>query len=178
MRAVLHHLIRTAGVTHPGAVVQFIDADIRPAYFSPRWVLDPVGAVLWFQAVEAAKVVYHRPRGGRLNALLRAFLSQCPGEGLQSLQKLVYLLSGEIAATLRFWTALPFKSGYGIETLTLVSLAADRLQLRPGTPDLAHVVQVCERISQSSMFSPMVLPVTVWQVGVSAPIRFSSPRMV
>jgi len=142
MRAVLHHLIRTAGVTHPGAVVQFIDADIRPAYFSPRWVLDPVGAVLWFQAVEAAKVVYHRPRGGRLNALLRAFLAQCPGEEIQSLQKLVYLLSGEIAASLRFWTALPFKSGYGIETLTLLSLAANRLQLAPGTPDLAHMVQV------------------------------------
>lgn len=142
MRAVLHHLICAAGVTQPGAVVQFLDADIRPAYFSPRWVLDPVGAVLWFRAVEAAKVVYHRPRGGRLNALLRAFLSQCPGEGLQSLQQLVYLLSGEIAGTLRFWTALPFKSGYGIETLTLLCLAADRLGLAPGTPDLAHVVQV------------------------------------
>ncbi len=142
MRAILYHLVSRVGVRHPRAVVQFLDADIRPAFFSPRWVIDPVGAVLRFRAVEAAKVVYHRPRGGRLNAILRALLAQCPEPRLQSLQKLVYLLSGEIAATLRFWAAVPFKGGYGVELLLLLSLACDRLRLTPGTPDLAHLVQV------------------------------------
>jgi len=142
MRAFLYHLVVAEQVTHPRAVVQFIDADIRPAYFKPRWVVDPVGALLWFRTLEAAKVVYHRPRGGRLNTMLRALISLCPHPGVQTLKKLVYLLSGEIAGTLKFWTSLPFKSGYGVETMILLSLALDHLQLRPGTPDLAHLVQV------------------------------------
>lgn len=142
MRAFLYHLIAQERVIHPRAVVQFIDADIRPPYFSRRWVIDPVGAILWFQAVEAAKVVYQRPYGGRLNAILRSYLALCPHPAIQALQKLIYLLSGEIAGTLKFWSALPFKTGYGIEILTLLSLALDRLHLVPGTADLEHLVQV------------------------------------
>lgn len=142
MRAFVHHLIVAEQVTHPRAVVQFIDADIRPAYFKPQWVVDPVGAILWFRAVEAAKVVYHRPRGGRLNAMLRSLMALCPHPGVQALKKLVYLLSGEIAGTLNFWTSLAFQSGYGVETMILLSFALDYLQLQPGTPDLAHLVQV------------------------------------
>lgn len=142
MRAFLHHLIVAQGVTHPRAVVAFLDADLRPPYFQPHWVAAPVGAILWFHTVEAAKIVYHRPRGGRLNAMLRSLLALCPHPGVQALKKLVYLLSGEIAGTLNFWTKVPFKSGYGVETLILLSLALDQLQLAPGTPDLAHLVQV------------------------------------
>ncbi|MFP3868055.1 MAG: hypothetical protein ACLFUU_07825 [Desulfobacteraceae bacterium] len=142
MRAFLYHLITQAGVNQPRAVVEFIDADIRPPYFNPRWVIDPVGAVLWFDAVEAAKVVYHRPRGGRLNAICRSFLALCPHPAVQALQKLIYLLSGEIAGTLKFWTALPFKSGYGIEAMILLSLALNQLKLVPATDDLDHLVQI------------------------------------
>ena len=36
MRAFLYHLVVTENVTHPRAVVAFIDADIRPPYFHPR----------------------------------------------------------------------------------------------------------------------------------------------
>jgi len=142
MRAFLHYLVVHERVTDPRAVVIFIDADIRPAYFQPRWVLDPVGAILWFHTVEAAKIVYQRPHGGRVNAMLRSLLALCPHPGIQALQKLAYLLSGEMAGTLKFWTSLSFKTGYGVETLILLSLALDRLGLAPGTPDLEHLVQV------------------------------------
>jgi glucosyl-3-phosphoglycerate synthase len=142
MRALLYHLVVNEGVSHPRTVVAFIDADIRPAYFHPRWVVDPVGALLWFHTVEAAKIVYQRPHGGRLNTMLRSLLALCPHPGVQALQRLAYLLSGEMAGTLKFWTRLPFKTGYGVETLTLLSLALDHLGLDPGTPDLEHLVQV------------------------------------
>jgi hypothetical protein len=142
MRAFLYHLVVSEGVTNPRAVVVFIDSDIRPPYFQPRWVADPVGAILWWHTVEAAKIVYQRPHGGRLNTMLRSLLALCPHPGLQALQKLAYLLSGEMAGTLKFWTRLPFKTGYGVETLTLLSFALDRLGLAPGTPDLEHLVQV------------------------------------
>jgi hypothetical protein len=142
MRACLYHLVVREHVSDPRAVVIFLDADIRPAYFQPRWVVDPVGAILWFHTVEAAKLVYQRPHGGRLNTMLRSLLALCPHPGIQALQKLAYLLSGEMAGTLRFWTRVPFKTGYGVETLTLLSLALDRVGLKPGTPDLEHLVQV------------------------------------
>jgi hypothetical protein len=142
MRALLYHLVTRAGVTHPRAIVEFLDADIRPAYFHPGWVLGPVGALLRYPPIEAAKVVYQRPRGGRLNTMFRSLVALCPHPGVQALQKLVYLLSGEMAGTLRYWTRQPFKSGYGVETLILLSFALDLLQLSPGTADLDHLVQV------------------------------------
>jgi hypothetical protein len=142
MRAFLYHLVMNEGVTDPRTVVAFIDADIRPAYFHPRWVVDPVGAILWFNTVEAAKIVYQRPFGGRLNAMLRSLVALCPHPGVQALQKLAYLLSGEMAGTLKFWTRLPFKTGYGVETLALLTFALDHLGLEPGTSDLSHLVQV------------------------------------
>lgn len=142
MRAFLYHLVVRENVTHPRTVVAFIDADIRPPYFHPRWVVDPVGAILWFHTVEAAKIVYQRPHGGRLNTMLRSLLALCPHPGVQTLQKLAYLLSGEMAGTLKFWSRLPFKTGFGVETLTLLSFALDKLGLAPGTPDLEHLVQV------------------------------------
>ncbi len=142
MRAFLYHLIVTEKVTQPRTVVAFIDADIRPPYFHTRWVVDPVGAILWFHTVEAAKIVYQRPHGGRLNTMLRSLLAVCPQPGVQTLQKLAYLLSGEMAGTLKFWSRLPFKTGYGVETLTLMSLALNQLGLTTGTPDLEHLVQV------------------------------------
>src|SRR5262245_50554982 len=43
---------------------------------------------------------------------------------------------------------------------------------------LAQALHLSERRSHSSMFSPMVLPVTVLQESVSAPIRFNSPKIV
>ena len=101
-----------------------------------------MGAILWFHAVEAAKTVYQRPRGGRLNTMLRSLLALCPHAGVQALQKLAYLLSGEMAGTLKFWSRLPFKTGYGVETKTLLALALNQLGLVPGTPDLDHLVQV------------------------------------
>lgn len=142
MRAFLYHLVVREGISHPGAVVEFLDADIRPPYFSPRWVVDPVGALLRFKGLEAAKVVYHRPRGGRLNAMLRSLLALCPHPGVQALQKLAYLLSGEMAGTLKLWASLPMKSGYGVELLILLNFALNRLGLSPEYPDLAHLVQI------------------------------------
>ncbi len=142
MRALLYHLMVQEGLSHPRAVVEFLDADIRPPYFSTRWVVDPVGALLRFRQVEAAKVVYHRPRGGRLNAMLRSLLALCPHPGVQALQQLAYLLSGEMAGTVHFWASLPWKSGYGVEILTLLSFALDQLGLCPGSHDLDHLVQI------------------------------------
>lgn len=142
MRAFLYHLVVAARQTQPRTVVQFLDADIRPPYFHPGWVVDPVGAILSCRQVEAAKIVYHRPRGGRLNVMLRSLLALCPHPGVQALQKLVYLLSGEMAGTLHFWTNLPFKSGYGVEIRILLAFALNQLQLAPPTPDLEHLVQV------------------------------------
>ena len=52
------------GLNNPRAIIQFIDADIKEGYFNPRWVIDPVGSILWFQEIELAKIVYHRPFGG------------------------------------------------------------------------------------------------------------------
>lgn len=142
MRALLYHLIVREGLSDPRAVVEFLDADIRPPYFSPRWIVDPVGALLRFTQVEAVKVVYHRPRGGRLNTMLRSLLALCPHPGVQALQQLAYLLSGEMAGTLHFWTSLPFKSGYGVEILTLLSFALNHLGLSPDSADLEHLMQV------------------------------------
>ncbi len=142
MRALLHHLLDARHITDPRAIVQFLDADIRPGYFHTPWCLGPAGTLLWFTGVEAAKVVYFRPRGGRLNTFVRSLLAALPHPGLPRLQELVYLLSGEMAATMAFWSALPFKTGYGIEILILLLLALDQLQLQPGRPDLAALAQV------------------------------------
>ncbi len=142
MRALLYHLVVAGAVRHPRALVQFLDADIRPAFFGPAWCLGPVGALLWFEGVEAAKTVYFRPRGGRLNTFVRSLLATLPHPGLQRLQDILYLLSGEMAATLRFWSAIPFKSGYGIEIQILLRLALDLLRLHPGRSDVASLVQV------------------------------------
>ncbi len=142
MRAIIHYLVHSREITDPRAILQFFDADIRPAYFGAPWCLGPVGALLWFAGLEAAKVVYFRPRGGRLNTFVRSLLAALPHPGLQRLQELLYLLSGEMAATLTFWTAVPFKTGYGIEILILLALALDQLQLQPGRPDLAALAQV------------------------------------
>jgi len=142
MRALLYHLIVQEGLVQPRAVVEFLDADIRPAYFSTRWIVDPVGAILRFHQVEAAKVVYHRPRGGRVNTMLRSLLALCPYPGVQALQRLAYLLSGEMAGTMHFWSSLPFKSGFGVEILTLLSFALGHLDLSHGSHDLDHLVQV------------------------------------
>jgi len=142
MRAFLHHLISFGGLADPRAIVQFFDADIRPGYFGTKWCLGPVGAILWFANVWAAKVVYFRPRGGRLNTFLRSLLAALPHPAVQRLQDLVYLLSGEMAATLGFWGTVPWKTGYGIETLILLALALDLLHLRPGSGDLEVLAQV------------------------------------
>jgi len=142
MRAILYSLVYSRQISNPHAIVQFFDADIRPAYFGPQWCLGPVGALLWFTGLEAAKVVYFRPRGGRLNTFVRSLLAALPHPGLQRLQEVVYLLSGEMAATLNFWTAVPFKTGYGIEILILLALALDQLRLQAGRPDLAALAQV------------------------------------
>lgn len=142
MRALLYYLARTGEVTDHRTIIQFIDADIIPSYFSPNWFLGPVGTILWFHAVEVAKVVYFRPRGGRLNAFLRSLLAILPHAGIQRLQNLIYLLSGEMAATLKFWSSVPFKTGYGVEILVLLSLALDQVQLSPGRCDLEQVAQV------------------------------------
>lgn len=63
MRGLLYHLVADRGLNHPRAIIQFVDADIKEGYFNPRWVIDPVGAVLWFKRIEVAKIVYHRPWG-------------------------------------------------------------------------------------------------------------------
>ena len=142
MRAWLYHLIHSGEATDPRTIIQFIDADIVPAFFHVNWLLGAVGTLLWFYAVEAAKVVYFRPEGGRLNTFLRSLLALLPHEGIQRLHKLIYLLSGEMAATLNFWSSIPFKTGYGIEILVLLSLALDQVQLRPERSDLEQVAQV------------------------------------
>ncbi|MBM4283679.1 MAG: hypothetical protein FJ128_00300 [Deltaproteobacteria bacterium] len=143
MRALIHYLIVARGLRHPRAVIQFLDADILPAYFHPHWVAGPVGAVLHFHKLDAAKVVYWRPRGGRLNTMLRALLAQIPHGGVARLQSLAYLLSGEIAGTLNWWVHLPFRHGYGVEIQILLSLALPFIyptdsKKRP----LEHVAQV------------------------------------
>lgn len=142
MRALLYHLMQSGEVTDSRAIIQFLDADIVPGYFNPNWLLGPVGTIFWFHQVEAAKVVYFRPRGGRLNTFLRSLLAILPHLGLQRLQNLIYLLSGEMAATLNFWSSVPFKAGYGIEILLLLSLALDRAHLSPAGSDLERVAQV------------------------------------
>jgi len=113
MRGLLYHLCVERGLRNPQAIIQFIDADIKEGYFNPRWVIDPVGAVLWFQEVEVAKIVYHRPFGGRLNAFLTPFISVFVHPLINPLKRLLYFLSGEIAGTLRFWLSVPFKQNFG-----------------------------------------------------------------
>jgi hypothetical protein len=142
MRALVYYLIETEKITDPRTVLQFVDADIKPAYFNKNWFLGPVGTVLWFKAVEAAKIVYFRPQGGRLNTFLRSLLAILPHAGLERLNTLLYLLSGEMAATLQFWSSVPFKTGYGIEILLLLSLALEQVRLQPDRSDLEQVAQV------------------------------------
>ncbi len=142
MRGLLYHLVAERGLNNPRAIIQFIDADIKEGYFNPRWVIDPVGAVLWFNNIEVAKIVYHRPLGGRLNAFITPFLSVFDHPALNPLKNLIYFLSGEIAGTLRFWLSVPFKQNFGIEMKILTSLALNRVNLRPGSEDLNHVLQV------------------------------------
>jgi hypothetical protein len=142
MRALLYYLAHSGEVRDPRTIIQFIDADIVPSYFNPDWCLGAVGTIFWFSSVEAAKVVYFRPRGGRLNAFLRSLLALIPHAGIQRLQNLIYLLSGEMAATMKFWSSVPFKTGYGIEILVLLSLALDQVGLNPGRSDLEQVAQI------------------------------------
>lgn len=142
MRALLYHLVQSGEVTDDRTIIQFIDADIVPSYFGSHWLAGPVGAILWFKQVEAAKIVYFRPQGGRLNAFLRSLLATIPHSAIKPLQTLVYLLSGEMAGTLRFWTAVPFKAGYGVEVMILLALALRQVQLHPDIPALEQVAQV------------------------------------
>lgn len=142
MRGLLYHLCAEKRLNNPKAIIQFIDADIKEGYFSPRWVIDPVGAVLWFEEIEVAKIVYHRPFGGRVNAFITPFLSVFDHPAINPLKKLLYLLSGEIAGTLKFWLSVPFKQNFGIEMKILTSLALNKVKLRPPSNDLDHVIQV------------------------------------
>jgi hypothetical protein len=142
MRGLLYHLVADRGLNHPRAIIQFIDADMKEGYFNPRWVIDPVGAVLWFKKIEVAKIVYHRPWGGRLNAFITPFISVFDHPALNPLKSLLYFLSGEIAGTLKFWLSVPFKQNFGIEMKILTSLALNKVNLRPNSSDLNHVIQV------------------------------------
>ncbi len=142
MRGLLHHLVADRGLNHPRAIIQFIDADIKEGYFNPRWVIDPVGAILWFKKIEVAKIVYHRPLGGRLNAFITPFISVFDHPALNPLKNLLYFLSGEIAGTLKFWLSVPFKQNFGIEMKILTSLALNKVNLSPRSSDLNHVIQV------------------------------------
>jgi hypothetical protein len=142
MRGLLYHLCTLKGLNHPKAIIEFIDADIREGYFSPRWVIDPVGAILWFEEIEVAKLVYHRPFGGRLNAFITPFISVFDHPSINPLKNLLYLLSGEIAGTLNFWLSVPFKQNFGIEMKILTSLALNKVNLRSNGYDLSHVIQV------------------------------------
>jgi hypothetical protein len=142
MRGVLYHLVAERNLADPRAIIQFIDADIKEGYFNPRWVIDPAGALLWFKRIEVAKIVYHRPFGGRLNAFLTPFLSVFDHPSLNPLKTLVYFLSGEIAGTLKFWLSVPFKQNFGIEMKILTSLALNKVKLSPNRDDLSHVLQV------------------------------------
>ncbi|HYB21461.1 MAG TPA: hypothetical protein VEH09_11040, partial [Thermodesulfobacteriota bacterium] len=142
MRGLLYHLCAERGLNNPRAVIQFIDADIKEGYFNPRWVIDPVGAILWFKEIELAKIVYHRPFGGRLNAFIPPFISVFDHPAINPLKKLLYFLSGEIAGTLKFWLSVPFKQNFGIEMKILTSLALNKVNLCPTGNDLNHVIQV------------------------------------
>jgi hypothetical protein len=142
MRGLLYHLVADGHLTDPRAIIQFIDSDIREGYFNPRWVIDPVGALLWFRKIEVAKIVYHRPCGGRLNAFITPFLSVFEHPALNPLKNLLYFLSGEIAGTLKFWLSVPFKQNFGIEMKILTSLALNRVKLHQNRDDLSHVLQV------------------------------------
>jgi len=142
MRGLLYHLCAEKGLNNPRAIIQFFDADIKEGYFNPRWVIDPVGAILWFKEIELAKIVYHRPFGGRLNAFITPFISVFDHPAINPLKKLLYLLSGEIAGTLKFWLSVPFKQNFGIEMKILTSLALNKVNLRPPGNDLNHVIQV------------------------------------
>ena len=95
MRALVYYLIENEKIADPRTVVQFFDADIKPAYFNESWFLGPVGTVLWFKAVEAAKIVYFRPEGGRLNTFLRSLLAILPHAGLERLHTLLICFPGK-----------------------------------------------------------------------------------
>ena len=142
MRGLLYHLCTTRGLNHQQAIVEFIDADIREGYFNPRWVIDPVGSILWFKEAQVAKLVYHRPSGGRLNALLTPLISIFDYPAINPLKSLLYCLSGEAAGTLPFWLSVPFKQNFGIEVKLLTSLAFNRVKLGKDDSDLNHVVQI------------------------------------
>jgi hypothetical protein len=142
MRGLLYHLCTAKGLNNPKAIIEFIDADIREGYFSPRWVIDPVGAILWFEEIEVAKLVYHRPQGGRLNAFITPFISIFDHPAINPLKRLLYFLSGEIAGTLNFWLSVPFKQNFGIEMKILTSLALNKVNLLANGNDLRHVIQV------------------------------------
>ncbi len=142
MRGLLYHLCTARGLNHPRAIIEFLDSDIREGFFNPRWVIDPVGAILWFREIEVAKLVYHRPHGGRLNAFITPFISIFDHPAINPLKKLLYFLSGEIAGTLNFWLSVPFKQNFGIEMKILTSLAFNKVNLLGNGNDLAHVIQV------------------------------------
>lgn len=142
MRALIHYLLSRKQVRNPRAILQFFDADIKPSCFHIGWLTGPVGMILAHPQIEAAKIVYFRPAGGRLNTLLRSLLAALPCPALQQLQKLVYLLSGEIAGTLKFWTAVPFKAGYGVEIFHLAALALGLTAPGAGITGLEQMAQV------------------------------------
>jgi hypothetical protein len=142
MRGLLYHLCTRKGIHNPRAIIEFIDADIKEGYFNPRWVIDPVGSILWFEEIEVAKIVYHRPFGGRLNAFITPLISVFDHPSLNPLRNLIYSLSGEIAGTLKFWLSVPFKQNFGIEMKILTSLALNKVKIRRNGRDLDHVLQV------------------------------------
>lgn len=142
MRSFLYWIVTHKKYSKPNTIIQFIDADLKKEYFTPRWIIDPVGAILWFKEIEVAKIVYERPYGGRLDAFVRSLLNVFDHPSLNFLKKLIYILSGEIAGTLKFWLGVPFTEGYGIEIKILSALAFNKINFQNEENDLEHVVQV------------------------------------
>ncbi|MBP1716533.1 MAG: hypothetical protein H6Q42_4736, partial [Deltaproteobacteria bacterium] len=70
------------------------------------------------------------------------FISVFDHPAINPLKNILYLLSGEIAGTLKFWLSVPFKQNFGIEMKILTSLALNKVGLRENSADLNHVLQV------------------------------------
>lgn len=113
MRRVLHH-INSRNESSPEDIVVFLDADVLPNYFGEHFVLALAGAVL--SGVDFAKAGFWREMGRLKKFVAQPLFSLFRHPSLDLLTNLTYPLSGEVAATLDFFTSVEFWQMYGIET--------------------------------------------------------------
>jgi glucosyl-3-phosphoglycerate synthase len=161
-----------------GDLVLYVDGDSRD--FGPHFVTGTLGPLLQVGGVEFVKAFYRRPfgdapeGGGRVTELtarplLRRFWPDLAG--------LHQPLAGEMAASRELLCAIPFATGYAVETAMLIDVRA-----RVGASAIAQVDLEVRRNDHQSLtalasMADEVLAAACARLGLSGPRPLERPPM-